>query len=132
MKYIQISLQGSLALRFPRYDTFTIVTFVEKVYNLYRIQNNLQSKNAYDKMIITVFRYLNLNNIFKNFDSHVQDLDFFENHKYQLIKLIIKLYLDVKFYYYGKCVTLRLHNNFIRHTNTKLRAGCSICQINYL
>jgi hypothetical protein len=107
------------SLRFPRSDIFTVATIVEKVYNMCRIQNDLRSKNAYGKMIVTVFRSLNLN-IFKNFDCHVQDLDFLQNHKYELIKLIIKLYLDVKLYYYGKSVTLRLHDNFVRHTNTKL------------
>lgn len=71
-------------------------------------------------MINSVFRNLPLQNIFINFDSHIRNLDFLENHKYELIKSIIQLYLTVKLYYFGKCCTMQLHDTFVRHSNTKI------------
>lgn len=50
---------------------------------------------------------------------HVQDQDVLENHKYEMIKLIIGYYLDVKLRYECKIDTMRQHDTFIRHSLTK-------------
>lgn len=57
--------------------------------------------------------------IFKNFEAYILELDVLENHKYELIKLIILEFLEVKLKYMGKTLSLKEHDNFVRHTCTK-------------
>jgi len=64
-------------------------------------------------------RNLELNSIFKNFNEHVLDNDILENHKYNIIKTIIELYLKVKLYYFGKEFTRKSHLTYVRKDLTK-------------
>jgi len=58
--------------------------------------------------------------LFKNFDNHVKDADFIENHKYELIKLIMDYYLRTKISYFEKCATLQHQGLSVRHTLNKI------------
>lgn len=42
-----------------------------------------------------------------------------DNHKYELIKTIIELYLKIKFYYFEKEFTRKSHLNYVRKNFTK-------------
>lgn len=115
--FIQRKSEGFL--RYPRVDTYTIGTECESVLNLLRIQNKLSSHNVYNIIRTRIFRNLNIDHIFENFDEHVRELEVLENHKYYLISLIVELYCKVKLYHFGKRMTTSQHSSFIRKKLTK-------------
>ncbi|KYN11230.1 THAP domain-containing protein 9, partial [Trachymyrmex cornetzi] len=106
-------------LRFPRIDTCKVTWIVEKLVNIYLNNDKIKLKNAYQKIICDTMRNLDITALFKNFDNHVKDVDIIENHKYELIKLIIDYYLRTKMSYIGKCVTLRHQGLSVRHSLNK-------------
>lgn len=110
-------------LRYPRIDTFTIVSAAEKIFNFFRINNKLNSLNAFNIMVSNTLRNIHLTALFNNFDLHSREVSqtfgVMEDHKFIIIKSIITLFFKIKFHYYGKQVTLKEHNTFIRHHFTK-------------
>lgn len=64
-------------------------------------------------------RNLDLSNIFKNFNEHVMENDVMDNHKYDIIKTIVELYLKVKLYYFSKEFTRKTHVTYVRKDLTK-------------
>lgn len=106
-------------LKYSRTDTLTVVTAAEKIFNLFRIQDKLKSKNILQNMIILTIRHINLSQIFINFDSHIKDMDVMENHKYLLVKLILKIFFNIKLHYFSKQNTINEHKAFLRHKLTK-------------
>lgn len=46
-------------LRYPREDTYKVVTSGEKIFNLYKLENKLKVKNARTKLIVITLRNLN-------------------------------------------------------------------------
>jgi len=111
--FINIKSFGNL--HYPRQDTFIITTVAEKIFNIYRINNALKTKYAFQKMTVNVMRNLDLNNILNNFN----DNDLMDNHKYDIIKTIIELYLKVKLHYFAKEFTRKSHLIYIRKDLTK-------------
>ncbi|KYQ60770.1 THAP domain-containing protein 9 [Trachymyrmex zeteki] len=79
-------------LRFPRIDTCKVTWIVEKLVNIHLNNDEIKLKKAYRKIICDTMRNLDMTALFKNFDNHVKDVDIIENHKYELIKLIIDYY----------------------------------------
>lgn len=105
-------------LHYPREDTYKVIIAADKVFNLYKLQNYLYEKNAFNQIILKTMRNINMDKLFLNFNNHVNELDIFENHKYYLIKLIIEKYIKILMNYEGK---LRSQNiEYIRHQFTKL------------
>lgn len=87
-------------LRYPRVDTYNIVMQATKVFDYFRINNQLTIKNAFHKMISYTLRNINISALFANFDIHTQDivelLGIMENHKFMLIKSMLHLFLKSK------------------------------------
>lgn len=69
-------------LRHPQVDLYTITSTTEKVFNMYKLQNKLKSKNVNMRIVSDVFRQLNVDIIFINFETHILKLDILENHNY--------------------------------------------------
>lgn len=109
-----INLKSLGNLRYPRQNTYIITSVTEKLFNIYRIENKLKMKHAFQKINVNVIRNINLNKVFNNFNVHLMNNDLMDNHKYELIKTIIELYLKIKFYYFGKEFTRKLHLNYVR------------------
>lgn len=74
-------------------------------------------------MISNTLRNIRIIALFKNFDSHsrevAQTFSVIEDHKFVIIKSIISVFFKIKLHYYGKVMTLKAHNTFIRHHFTK-------------
>jgi len=52
--------------------------------------------------------------------QHVMSQNIIENHKTQLIKMIIKCYVNIRLFYEAKCAINLSKENYIRHKYTKL------------
>lgn len=96
-------------LRYPRLDTYKIITATAQVFNLFRINEKLNTRNAFHKMILNTLEDVNTSTLFTNFDTHAREfmeiLGIMENHKFILMKLILQLFFKIKLYLYGKHIT---------------------------
>lgn len=94
-------------LRYPRMDTFIIVSAAEKIFNFFRINNKLSLK-AFNIMISNTLKNIHLTALFNNFDLHnrqvSQTFRVMEDYKFMIIKSIITLFFKIKLHYYGKQV----------------------------
>lgn len=107
----EFSLFGSL--RSPCQSTYKICKHVDKYLNFYDIR---RSSEKYDFQVVycLVFR-TDFNTLFKStkFDCDV-------NHKYQLIKWIVRKYIEKKSAYISKEMTLDQYQKIFRHQLNKL------------
>ena len=72
------------------------------------------------KIISNCFMDLIEENLFKNLDGHVLEQEPMNNHRYFLIKLILKTYLNICFSSIGKMKTSHLKSQNIRSVNKKM------------
>ncbi|XP_017884412.1 uncharacterized protein LOC108627613 [Ceratina calcarata] len=114
-----IAYKSCGSLKYLREDTLTTCTTTEKIFNIFKVENKLRITNFKHKMIVATIKNLNMCTLFKNFDAHSLEQDILDNHKYEIIKLIISYYLDVKLRYEGTSQTLNNHKTFIRKSLTK-------------
>lgn len=111
--FIDLKSFGNLC--YPREDTYRIASTTKKIFNIYRIENKLQIKHAFQRMTLHVIRNINIQNLFTDFDVHVLDNDLLENHKYEMIKTIIVLFKNKVILVWRK-----LYIKYIREDFTKI------------
>jgi len=52
--------------------------------------------------------------------EHIMQQDLFDNHKSELIKSIIEIYLNLRFFHEAKCATDVRQKEYVRHKYKKL------------
>jgi len=71
-----IDLKSLGNLRYSRQDTYIITSVTETQFNIYRIENKLKMKHAFQKISVNLIRNINLNKVFNNFNMHVMNNDY--------------------------------------------------------
>ncbi|KYN29051.1 THAP domain-containing protein 9, partial [Trachymyrmex cornetzi] len=117
---ILINLKNRGNLVFPSQDVIKITQFCEKViranYNIVRTRNNI-------KAILTIQIYQEIcDSVFNDskITEHIMQQDLFDNHKSELIKSIIEIYLNLRLFHEAKCTTNVGRKEYVRHKYKKL------------
>jgi len=117
---ILINLKNRGNLVFPSQDVIKITQFCERIirtnYNIVRTRNNI-------KAILTIQIYQEIcDSVFNDskMTEHIMQQDLFDNHKSELIKSIIEIYLNLRLFHEAKCATDVRQKEYVRHKYKKL------------
>ncbi|KYQ60588.1 hypothetical protein ALC60_00354, partial [Trachymyrmex zeteki] len=107
-------------LIFPSDDVIKITKYCETVIrlnsNIIRTTNNI-------KTIITMKVFNDVcHSVFNDsaMSEHIMHQNIFDNHKTELIKSIIVIYVNLRLFHEAKCVNDSIQKEYIRHKFTKL------------
>lgn len=98
----------------PCKSTFEICKFVDKF-----IKSCEEWSSTYQAVAVRILREVQFDTLYSssNFENHTPS-DY--NHKYDFVKKIIELYMNMKSVHIAKCFTLKTRDNPIRHIYRKL------------
>lgn len=121
-KCFLIDLKSRGGLMNPSRDVTTITTTTEKII---RANNHVifTKKNIKDFLLVKAFHAVSTNHIVFNdviMTDHTQRQGILNNHRTELIKEIIKIYIRVRLFHEGKCATESERQEYIRNKYTKL------------
>lgn len=96
----------------PCRSTFEICKFVDTFLKA------CEGSASYHSLTMQILRKIPFEALFtsSNFDSHQGD----NGHKYNFVKKIIEMYMNMKSVHIAKCLTLKSHDDPIRHQYKKL------------
>lgn len=81
----------------PHEDLFKICVISEKFF----VQQSYVNKKDLSYLILKILKFLP-NSLFSCLQEHILDYDIFENHRYLLMKLIIRKYLEIRIHHFNK------------------------------
>lgn len=102
----------------PCKSTFEICKFVDTF-----LKSCDERPGSYHSILLEILRKIPFLSLFasSNFGNHSDSKD--TSHKYEFIKKIIELYMNMKSVHVAKCFTLKSHDEPIRHQLKKLIQG---------
>lgn len=110
---------GNSNITQPCKNTFEICKFIETFLKCYAERNI-----SFDAALIGILRQIHFQSLYtsSNFDDH-SDTDF--GQRYEFVKQIVKMYMNQKSVHTAKTLTLKMHDEPIRHELKKMihRAG---------
>lgn len=119
-KLILITVKNRGNLIFPSEDVIKTTRCCEIVirsnYNIIRIKKNIKAiliTKVFNEVCHTVF-----NN--STMIEHILQQHIFNNHRTELIKSIITIYINLRLFHEAKCATEFIHKKYIRRKFTKL------------
>lgn len=117
---IDITVKNRGNLIFPSEDVIKTTRCCEIVirsnYNIIRTKKNIKAI-----LITKVFNEI-CHSVFNNSTmiEHILQQDIFDNHRTELIKSIITIYINLRLFHEAKCATDFIHKKYIRRKFTKL------------
>ncbi|KAL0111258.1 hypothetical protein PUN28_012865 [Cardiocondyla obscurior] len=111
---ILITIKNRGNLTFPSEDVIKITRRCEIIirsnYNVIRTKKNIKTI-----LIMTIFNDI-CHEVFNNnaMTEYILQQDLFDNHKIELIKRIISIYVNIRLFHEAKCATDFIHNEYIR------------------
>lgn len=99
----------------PSPDVCSICHISEKVI---RQSSNLQVKNVKTILLNQIFSHIGISFSSNVMDAHIKTQDVLDNHRVQLCKYVITLYLNVRLHHEAKSMPSK--NNYVRNKFTKL------------
>ncbi|XP_025159881.1 uncharacterized protein LOC112589716 [Harpegnathos saltator] len=88
MKSTFIERKSCGYLHYPREDTYKLIVAADKVFNFYKLQNNLYKKNACQEIIIKTIRNIDMDKILMNYEGKLMSQNI-EYIRHQFTKIIL-------------------------------------------
>lgn len=102
----------------PCRSTFEICKFVDNFLKFFEAKSTV----SFDVALLQILRNIPFETLYtsSNFDSHAE-----KGHKYEFVKQIVQIYMNMRSVYSAKAITLKTHEDPIRHQFKKMiqRAG---------
>lgn len=115
-----INLKNRGNLIYPSADVIKITKYCEKII---RANNHtIRTTNNIKAVLVNKIFYEVCDSVFNDcaMTKHIMDQNLLDNHKIELVKTIIELYINLRLHHEAKCATNLIEKKHIRHKFTKL------------